>query len=529
MKRPADRQDDGGGKPPFVFVSSVRVTTAEEARRLDAATIDGTPTVPSRALMQRAGAAAAAELVRAFPDGIGSGVRLFAGPGNNGGDAWVVARALRASRIPVAVEEIGEAKSPDAQAERELARRVLDGDGADQARLVVDGLLGTGSTGAPRGSLTEGIARINRLRAGGARVIALDIPSGVDATTGEATEAVTADLTLAFGTLKRGHLTARGRCGRIIVVDIGLRDSGDGAGIPLVDGRAVRATVPRFDATAHKGDRGKLAIVGGGSGMAGAAVLASRSAMRSGVGMVRLVVAPSSVAAVQGMAIEALARPWPNGPREIERDIIDWADGLLLGPGLGEGEESRALVDRLLDQWPGPVVLDADALNVYAGDAEALARKLGGRPALLTPHPAEFGRLAGMPVDEVLADRFDAAVELARSLGATILLKGTPTVITAPDGQRLVSAAGTPVLAQAGSGDVLSGIAATLLMQMEDPLSAGGCAAWIHGHAAELAQGRSPARGVPLERVVAALERVWDAPLPPSQPPVLADLPRVRG
>jgi hydroxyethylthiazole kinase-like uncharacterized protein yjeF len=230
---------------------------------------------------------------------------------------------------------------------------------------------------------------------------------------------------------------------------------------------------------------------------------------------------------VQQALPAALAAPWPDTDDEMRRSVLDWAHALLVGPGLGDTPESRALTTRLLDGWRGPVLLDADALNIFRGEARSLGSLLGSRPALLTPHVAEFARLTGLEVDDVLARRFDVGSELARATGAAVLLKGVPTVITGVTGERLVSAAGTPALATAGSGDVLSGIAATLLAQLEDPLRAGACAAWVHGRAAEIAGDGRALRGVTLGDVVHALPRAWLLEEAPPRPPVLAELPAV--
>jgi NAD(P)H-hydrate epimerase len=187
------------------------------------------------------------------------------------------------------------------------------------------------------------------------------------------------------------------------------------------------------------------------------------------------------------------------------------------------------MVEQILRSWRGPVVLDADALNVFKGEPEALGQLLGGRPALLTPHVVEFSRLSGVATVDVLARRFDVGVELARIVGAAVLLKGVPTVVTATDGARLVSAAGTPALAAAGSGDVLGGIAATLLGQLGDAQHAGAAAAWVHGRAAEIAErgGGGGSRGVTLGDVERAIARVWAEDLPSPVYPALAELPPV--
>jgi NAD(P)H-hydrate epimerase len=504
--------------------------------------------------MQRAGAAVAGELALREPRRLAAGVCVFAGPGNNGGDAWVVARALATAGVRVRVIEAAPAKTPDAIAERALAlpfvsvENLLDSTTVPES-IVIDGLLGTGSSGAPRGAIARAVEIINSAQSGGTFTVAIDLPTGVDATTGDDDGAVVADLTLTFGSAKRGQLVARQACGAIVVLDIGLgtyADRDDGAPV-IIDAAWVGRRVPAIPADAHKGTRKKLVIVGGAPGMAGASILAARAAQRSGAGMVRLVVAPESLAVVQAAEPFALAATWPADDASVDRDIVSWADGVVIGPGLGRGKGSRALVDRVLARFHGPVLLDADALNVFDGAVEALGAAIGERPVLLTPHPAEFGRLAGTTVEQVLKNRFDAGGELARRTRATVLLKGLPTVVTAPDGARLVSAAGTPILAVAGSGDVLSGIAGTLLTQIDDALLAGAMAAWIHGRAAELAgertstalsttrantfrhggRRRSRVRGLDLSDVLTALPGAWPNEQAPRRFPVLLELPAV--
>jgi NAD(P)H-hydrate epimerase len=420
-----------------------------------------------------------------------------------------------------------------------LARDEGDASGASDVAsldrgeaIVVDGLLGTGAGGAPRGEIATAITAIAGMRGRGAIVVAIDIPSGLDATTGATPGAVVvADLTLTFASMKRGILVNRGVCGSVAVVDIGLgRYAQIDDGAPsLVDEPWVGEHVPPISASAHKGDRKKIAIVGGASGMAGAAVLAARSALRSGVGMVKLVVAAESLPAVQQQEPFALAASWPEDDDAADRDVSAWADALVVGPGLGRSDASRALLIRVLRRFRGPVVLDADAITIFEGRAAELAELLEARPALITPHPAEFSRISSRPVHEVLEQRFDIGAHVAAQLGAVVLLKGTPTVISDPKGRRLVSAAGTPALATGGSGDVLSGIAGTLIAQVGDPLVAGGIAAWIHGRAAERVPVGSGGggRGIALEDVIAELRDSWIFDERPTRYPVLAELPSV--
>jgi NAD(P)H-hydrate epimerase len=491
-------------------------------------------------MIQRARAAAAAEIALRLRERLSGGAIVFAGPGNNGGDAWVVARALVASGVSVSVVEPVAAKTPDALAERALALEVLGESGVDDVAgaldtgqsIVIDGLLGTGASGEPRGQIASAISTVQLLAGRGAAVVALDVPSGLDASTGNAAGVlVSADLTLTFGSIKRGHLVNRDACGTVAVLDIGLdaRET-DRTDIPrLVDEPWVAAHVPLIPADAHKGVRKKLAIVGGASGLAGASVLAARAALRSGIGMVKLVVAQETLAPVHEAEPYALAAPWPADDDAVRRDVAGWADAVVIGPGLGRGDESRALLERVLRVWGGPVLLDADAITLFAGRQTELRDLLGDRPALLTPHVVELARLAGVEPDDVLARRFEIGREVAQRAGAAVLLKGVPTIIASPAGERLVSATGTPALATGGSGDVLSGIAGTLLAQTGDPLRAGAAAAWVHGRAAERvpSSAAGAVRGITLDDVVAELRGGWTFDQRPSRYPVLAELPAV--
>ncbi len=495
--------------------------------------------------MRRAGTAAAAEISRRYSERLRNGAVVFAGPGNNGGDGWVVAGTLAQSGVEVTVIETGKAtpdKSPDAVAERQAAIdsvRVADSVD-DDAVVVIDALLGTGFEGEPRGKVGEAISTINGLHGRGAPVTALDVPSGLDATTGQHSSCVVADLTLSFGGAKRGLLLARDCCGEIVVLDIGLDEPSAPAkpakaevSLPiLVDGEWVRSRIPPIRFDAHKGTRKHLAVVGGGKGMPGAVVLASRGALRSGIGLVRVLVAPENVSPVLAAVPSALISEWPSSETQISAEISKWADAVVIGPGLGKSKDARALIERILRSSKLPALLDADALNVFEGDAKSLAALLEGRSALITPHVAEFARIAGIDVESVLANRFDIGLDLARVLGATVLLKGTPTVVFTPEGDRYVIARGTAAviargtaaLGTGGSGDLLDGIAGTILAQTQNATVAGCCAAWVHGRAAEFCE---YVRGTTLEDVLYALPRAWNELEPSPELPVLAQLPAV--
>ena len=509
-----------------------RVAGAIEAVACERATIESGTS--ARELMQRAGYAAAAEIAERLPERIVHGAAILTGPGNNGGDGWVVARALADRGFRVTAFQVAPPKTADAMAARQAAaasaavviaehsEAAWDGNG-----VIIDALLGTGSTGPLAGAIAAGVRTINDARANGLTVVSLDLPTGIDATTGSHGECVCADITLAFGTAKRGHLVARHFCGEVVVVDIGLARAGCITSLPLlVDRDWVAARVPAISAMAHKGTRRQVAIVGGGQRMAGAAILAGEAALRSGIGLLRIVVAPGNATSIHAALPAAIVHEWPETPDDI-RILTDAADAIAIGPGLGRSNTTRDLVERLLLAWRGPVVLDADALNVFEEDLTSLGTLLRGRPALITPHPAEAARLLGVSTSAILDHRFDVGLELAREIGATVLLKGTPTVISSPSGERFVSASGTAALATGGSGDVLTGIAVTLLAQMtEGDLAAiaAACAAFVHGRAAEIC---GMVRGTTLDDVLRSLPYAWNEKRVAANPGVLAVIPRV--
>lgn len=511
---------------------TARVATASETMACERATISAGTT--ARDLMERAGRLAAEEIVRRFHFILPGGVAVFTGPGNNGGDGWVVARCLAELDFPVTVIEAAPAKTEEARAAEDMAgipaeqlpdeSIAANAPGIASAPIVIDALLGTGATGAPKGPIASAIEIVNQARRDGATVIALDLPSGLDATTGDHELCVEADLTLSFGVAKRGQLFARDVCGEITVLDIGLKDGPPLDSLPeLIDHAWASARVPAIPFNAHKGMRGRLAIVAGGRGMAGAGILSGKGALRSGIGLLRLVVTRENVVAIHAGLPEAIVSEWPNDPAALA-SLTAVADAIAIGPGLGNSPATRDLVERVLLAWKGPVVVDADALNVFAGDAPSLATLLRGRTAVVTPHPAELARLLGRETSYVMENRFEVGADFARDSGAAVLLKGSPTVIFAPDGARYVSAAGTAALATGGSGDVLTGIIGTLLTQMVGSSAAeiAAVAAFVHGRAAELC---GSVRGTTLEDILLALNEAWNEPVSPPSPDAFTCIP----
>ncbi|MEZ4423222.1 MAG: NAD(P)H-hydrate dehydratase [Gemmatimonadota bacterium] len=467
--------DTGAGWDLVSGGAGVAVPTGSEAASFDRWSID-TQDVPERVLMENAGRSAAQIVARLFPEG---GVVVLAGSGNNGGDGHVVARTLRAWGREVRLVPLG----PTA-AHRALSHGwdlpLLDPDdvGTDAAlagaAVLVDGLLGTGLSGPPRQPHARLIAR---LHAAGPPVLALDIPSGVDGATGAVPgAAVQARVTVAFGAPKRGTLLHPGRAhaGRLLAVEIGFPPAGDrlGAGVVLTPGWAC-AHRPVRPAVTHKKAVGSLLVVAGQAGMAGAALLCARAALRAGVGLVRVATPAANREVVQRGVPEAL---WldRDDPDALEAARAQ-SDAVVAGPGMGTDDAARrALTAALAGPDPAPAVLDADALTLLAGEAEG--RPVGHPGLLLTPHPGELARLAGRPGSVPDPERAEVAAEVAARWGATVLAKGTPSLVCAPDGAWAVDVQGSSDLAAAGMGDVLAGVAGAGLAQGLDPFRAAGLA-----------------------------------------------------
>jgi NAD(P)H-hydrate epimerase len=482
--------------------------------------------IPSRVLMEAAGRAVAQLTAREYAALLEGGVLVVAGHGNNGGDGWVAARALKAGGVAVWVAELDRERSPDCEANRALALAEgverLEPEGTwPEAAIVVDALLGTGASGAPQGAIGALAQRIARH---GGPVVAVDGPTGLDLSTGEAFGPCRAGLTVTFGGVRRGHLLARDWCGRIVVADIGFPPA-DPAWPVLLTGGEAGALLPPFDAGMHKGDRGRVVIIGGAEGMAGAALHAASAAFAAGAGLVKIAASPVTVQAAQTMHPDALTVTTALGPAvepELE-EAIGWADAVVLGPGLGRGAERTALATAVLERAHVPVVIDADALHT----GEAL--KAGEAPRVLTPHPGEFQAAFPALVDVLKADRFAAASEVAPGVAAeaVLLLKGVPTVIAAEGRPLRVVASGNPALATGGSGDLLSGFIAAFLARGLHPFDAAGLGAFTLGRSAELASVQHTVRATRPADVLAAVPELWRqlAKPRPYAPPILVELP----
>lgn len=466
--------------PPFFGAARVPVLSAGEMRAWDHRAIAGLG-VPEAVLMESAGRAAAAVIQRMYPDGP---VVAAAGSGNNGGDAVVVARTLRAWGRAVTLVPVG-SRPPDAALlhgwEVETAEVADAGSAFASAGVIVDGLLGTGATGAPRGAYAEVIAAMS---ASGKPVVALDGPSGVDLTTGRAPGiAVEAAATVTFGAPKRGLLLFPGRrlAGRVVAVEIGFDPLVEGFGAELLTPAWTRAHLPPVAPDAHKGTMGRVVIVAGRKVMAGAAVLAGSGALRSGAGMAVLVSAEENRAILQSSLPEALF----EDRDALSGGVFEKADAVVAGPGMGTDDASLALLRKVIEESGCPLLFDADATTLLAKNPDL--RKEIAAPLVLTPHPGEMARLLGKETAEITADPFAAAQEAVDRFDCVVLLKGAPSLVATPDRPALVNVAGHSGIATGGMGDVLSGVIGAFLALGVDARDAAGLGLFHAGRAAELA------------------------------------------
>ena len=446
--------------------------------------------LPAGALMQRAAHAVAVEALRVMGFGYGARVLVLAGAGDNGGDALFAGAILarRGVRVEAVLGVPDRAHRAGLAALGRAGGRVVELPAAGPADLVVDGLLGIGASGPVREPLLPLVALAAEHPA---PVLAVDIPSGVDPDTGAvAGPAVRADVTVCMGALKPGLLVGQGHelSGRIVLVDIGL---GNAPGAPLGEpdirrlGRAeVAALLPRATAEDDKYTRGVVGIAAGSAQYPGAAQLAVGAARLGGVGAVRYA----------GFAYREVSTRWPDVLVSDSVTLAGRVQAWAVGPGLGSDEHASASLAAVL-ATDVPVLVDADGLNLLAARGELLELlKARNAPTLLTPHDREFERLFG----QVGTDRIGAARRAADDSGAVLLLKGNATVIAEPGGRCVANPTGTPALATAGSGDVLSGLIGSLLAGGLDPLEAAAVGAFLHGEAGRLASADGPVTAVEL-------------------------------
>ena len=485
---------------------------AEEMRAADAFAIEERG-VPSLDLMERAGVGLARLVAARAAAGP---LRVVVGKGNNGGDGLVVARLLREQGREVdilAVADLSESEADSAanlerlpgEQPREFSAEALEGSGA-----VLDAMLGTGFEGSPREPIAGAIEAINRQDA---PVIACDVPSGVNASSGEIEgEAVRATATATFHGAKLGLRVNPGavHAGEVEVIEIGIprgAPSGEGAG--LITER-VLDLYPRRGREGSKFASGVVVVVGGSEGLTGAPTMAALSAQRAGAGYVQVAVPGPAQPVIDLRLLEAMSRGLPDeegghcpaGVEEVEA-MAERAGAVVLGPGIGRGEGATEFAREVARRVETPLLIDSDGLNAHAGALESLRERPA--PTVLTPHEAELGRLMDLDTEEVSAHRLHCAREAARRSRAVVLLKGDDTLVVAPDGPVAVSPGGSPALATAGTGDVLSGVIGALLAKGLDPLEAASLGCLAHVRAGQAAARRHGADHVVAGDVIEAL------------------------
>ncbi|MDP1847331.1 MAG: NAD(P)H-hydrate dehydratase [Solirubrobacteraceae bacterium] len=491
---------------------------AEQMRAIDRWAIEQRG-IPSLDLMERAGAGLTVHTDRLFPRGP---IVIVCGKGNNGGDGLVAGRLLRGFGRKVRVLLLAAPDEYTGDAAANLRR--LDGahepfepDALADAAVVIDAILGTGFAGEPRGTAA---AAIEALAGFGGPIVAADIASGVDASTGEAARAaVAATATVTFAAAKPGHWIAPGKqaCGERIVVDIGIPP---GAPVPpdagLLTGR-VHDLVPGRDAPGTKFSSGHVVVAGGSRGLTGAPCLAADAAMRAGAGYVTALVPASLEPIFESRLLEVMTRALADADGALTPAAVDdalaaceRAGALVLGPGAGRGDGTFGFLREVAARAELPLLIDADGLNAHAGALAALAERRA--PTVLTPHAGELARLLETSSEQVARSRLRSAREAARRARAIVVLKGDDTIIARPDGLAAVNDLSAPGLATAGTGDVLSGIIGAHLAKGMDPFAAACAGVRRHAAAGRLAADEHGADehgadGVIARDVIAALPR----------------------
>lgn len=513
----------------------MKLLTAAQMQEMDRRTIEEIG-IPGAVLMENAGRGMTDRIHAKFINLAPGPVLILAGKGNNGGDGYVIARHLIEKGWQVRTLVL--AKREDIRGDARLNLGILENCGgaitfaptqeilaeatsaAPEPRLVVDALLGTGLTKAVKGKYAAAIDWINR---SSAAVAAVDIPSGLDASTGKIHGCcVAADLTATFGFAKIGQVSypGAGKVGELAVIDIGIpRTVAAAAGDDclLVTAAVARGFLPPRPADGHKGTFGHLLVAAGSIGKTGAAIMTCEAALRAGCGLVTL----ACPAAVQPVVASQLTEVMSAALTDVEGEMSLQAlsvleqlaqdkQALAIGPGLGLAQETAELARHLIAESPLPLVVDADGLTALTDHLEILQQR-AQRPTVLTPHPGEMARLAGMTVQEIQSDRVSAARAFAQRHKVVVVLKGARTVIALPDGRIRINASGHAGMASGGMGDVLTGMIASLLAQGLEVGTAAALGVYLHGYAADRLADNCGNAGLLASDLIAELPRARKA------------------
>lgn len=508
------------------------ITTAQQMQAIDRETIEHVG-VPGTDLMERAGALTVKAAIDRFGDPRGKSVVILCGKGNNGGDGFVAGRLLLSAGAEIALFLAGH--PADVTGDARVNLEAFSGAGGQvhppndltgkrlekelaKAHFVVDALFGTGLNQPLRDPAADWVKKVSQARR---PVVSVDIASGINADTGDAPgEAIEADLTVTFACPKRGHFQGAGadHTGDLLVADIGIpKQVVDAAQLPvaLITPEEARALLPERRNTAHKGSFGHVLVAGGSLGMTGAATLAAKGSQAVGAGLVTVACPEGLNDILEVKLTEVMTLPVTEtarhsfSPKGVDTLLAAARERsvTVLGPGISGHPETGEMVRRFTLGHDGPLVLDADGLNAWAGHMDDFPKR--PVPTVLTPHPGEMARLTGMKVPDVQADRIEAAMKFARTYDVTLVLKGAHTVVADPYGLTWVNSTGSPALATGGTGDVLAGMIGGLVAQQLSAVDACVLAVFLHGLAADLWTGDNGPVGLTASAVAARVPAAW--------------------
>ncbi|MDO5702667.1 MAG: NAD(P)H-hydrate dehydratase [Lachnospiraceae bacterium] len=485
--------------------------------------------IPSPVLMERAALAVADEVCRILGNKKGR-VYVLCGPGNNGGDGYACARILHMRGVSSYIIFTGKREHMTEETRRQagicsrLGVPVLENDdGAAIMRsqsltdmdVIVDAIFGIGLSRTVTGGTAQLIKAVN---VSPAAVAAIDIPSGINADTGQIMgTAVRADVTVTMQCIKPGLILYPGAAcaGRTVTADLGITGPGNAeTEMKLIEKSDLADLLPLRDPSGNKGTFGKLLVIAGSEGMAGAAVMCAEAAVRSGCGMVKVMTPYENRDILMRILPEVMLAPWKDSDEAetVLHDALLWCDAVVCGPGMGMSPVTEKIVSELLSDFTGKTVLDADGLNILKGDIEKL--KDSGADIVVTPHVGEMSRLSGTPVPEIKADAVSAALSFSGESGTVCVLKDARTVTAVPDGRVFFSVSGNCGMGTAGSGDVLAGIMGSLMAQGMDPAEAAAAAVTLHGAAGDEAAAARGMRAMTARDITAGLENVFEALFP---------------
>ena len=491
----------------------MRVLNATQMREADARAIQEIG-IPSIVLMENAGRQVVAALEAHYSDLLARHVAILCGRGNNGGDGFVVARTLHQRGVDVSVfvlGSIGDVRG-DARLNLEILGRLgltaveiadeqaweLHFSEIAECDLIVDAIFGTGLKTPLSGIMETVVADVN---GSGIPVLSIDLPSGISADTPELIgDCIHASMTVTLGAPKLPLVLppGEGHAGNVVIADIGIPagviDSVDGPRLELLTREDMRELLPPRQLESHKGDYGHVLVVAGSQGKTGAAYLTAMGALRSGAGLVTVATPKNCQPIVAAMAPEYMTIALGEDAQgQVSAEAVDQVlaterDVIAVGPGLGTGEAVTAFVRALVERGTVPLVIDADGLNVLAGRSDSINGGDGSRDLIMTPHPGEMGRLAGISTTDVQANRIEVARNFATRHHVYVILKGHRTLIATPDGKVFINPTGNPGMASGGSGDLLAGMVAGWLGQLLDTEAACKLAVFLHGLAGDLAE-----------------------------------------